>query len=98
MWQKTSVSGYSQANAASYCSSTATTGGYHDWRLPTVIELVSITDYGVTGESLPGELGGAVWSSTMLAGSSSRAWCVRVYDGATQAIDLSSTISVLCVR
>ncbi len=51
MWQQTPASGLT-FDAAVAGASSATTGGYTDWRLPTLEELYSLIDFdGVTGRS-----------------------------------------------
>ncbi len=52
MWQKTPTSdNYTRDDAIAYCAITLNTqasalGGHRDWRLPTIIELTSIVDFG----------------------------------------------------
>jgi hypothetical protein len=58
MWQQAIAPGtYSNAAALAYCP-TLTLGGHSDWRLPSIIELVSIVDYGsstlINGTYFPG--------------------------------------------
>jgi hypothetical protein len=46
MWQQAIAPGtYSYAAALAYCP-TLTLGGHSDWRLPSIIELISLVDYG----------------------------------------------------
>ena len=58
MWQQAIAPGtYSYAAALAYCP-TLTLGGHSDWRLPSIIELVSLVDYGsstaINGTYFPG--------------------------------------------
>jgi hypothetical protein len=48
MWQQQAVPSttYAQSNPTSYCQS-LTLGGHADWRLPSIIELLSIVDCSV---------------------------------------------------
>jgi len=92
---------YTQADAVTACANLLT-GGYPDWRLPTVIELLSITDWGRSNPSqnqtyFP--LSGTVyWSSTPAAGMPGNGWVVSSYYGGAD-IGLSSTPQfVRCVR
>jgi hypothetical protein len=58
MWQQAIAPGtYSNVAALAYCP-TVTLGGHRDWRLPSIIELVSLVDYGsstfINGTYFPG--------------------------------------------
>jgi hypothetical protein len=102
-----------QGAAAAYCAANRT-GGFADWRLPSVIELVSLVDFtvaepgptidavafpGTPGEPYPGE---TFWTSTHYAGAggSVAAWLVRFGSGLTY-YDISggsAPFRVRCVR
>lgn len=103
MWQQAVPStNYTWANAAAYCP-TLTLAGHSDWRLPSVIELVSIVDLGqsspsINGTYFPNTPGNSFWSSSPVAGSPSYAWGVDFYYGDTGYVDVSSTANVRCVR
>lgn len=63
--------------------------GARDWRLPGVVELLSMVDFGVSwpGPTLdtrwfPNSLGQAYWTSEPLQGSDMDAWIVQFYGGA----------------
>lgn len=61
---------YTQADAVAHCAA-QTTGGHDDWRLPTVVELVSILDEASPDNPLPGHLMpgpvGWFWTSSLTA-------------------------------
>jgi hypothetical protein len=108
MWQQAVPSArYTWANAVAYCP-TLTLAGHSDWRLPTVIELVSIVDFGqvnpnpsINGTYFPNTPAQLFWSASPLAGSSSYAWNVAfvvIATGSTYDSDVSSTYYVRCVR
>ena len=60
------------AFGAGFCETSVAVGGYSDWREPTIIELVSIVDYGrrpsLDTDVFPHSPGGAFWSSTLRQG------------------------------
>ena len=92
MWQQVvPTATYSQAGAANYCS-TLTLAGHSDWRLPSVIELVSIVDLGpstapmINGTYFPSTPANVFWSSSPVAGSPSDAWGVDFYGGCTDRL------------
>jgi hypothetical protein len=103
MWQQAVPAGtYTWAQAVAYCP-TLTLAGHSDWRLPSVIELVSIVDYGQESPSInptyfPSISSEMFWSSSPLAGSSSTAWYVYFHLGDTYYVDISYTTYVRCVR
>jgi hypothetical protein len=102
MWQAgVSAQALSWAQAVAYCP-TLTLGGFSDWRLPSVIELVSIVDFGLKNPSINPLFAGMArgfWSSSPVPGSSpAQAWNVSFYDGTTNATDASLTNLVRCVR
>jgi len=106
MWQQAVPAGtYTWAQAVAYCQ-TLTLAGHGDWRLPSMIELVSIVDYGQGGPSIspnvfPSTPSDGFWSSSPFAGSSSSAWYVYVYFDLgypSWGFGVSSTFYVRCVR
>ena len=103
-WQQAlSSSSYTQAGAASYCSSLGLNGA--TWRLPTVKELVTIVDVSVASPgptidstAFPGTPASYFWSSTPYAGASGDAWYVSFYGGDANDDGVSKTSYVRCVR
>jgi hypothetical protein len=103
MWQQAVPAGtYTWAQAVAYCP-TLTLAGHSDWRLPSLIELVSIVDYGRENPSIdptyfPSTPAYWFWSSSPWAGSSSTiAWLVG--DGCTNTnIMALPPYGVRCVR
>lgn len=62
--------------------------GRHDWRMPTIDELIGIVDYGKSSPAIdtgyfpfPNTLPSYVWSSSPYAGNSDYAWYVYFYYG-----------------
>ena len=107
MWQRTASSGtYMNAAAISYCVGDRT-GGFSDWHLPTVLELVSIVDFTVLspGPALDSNafLGTAgpvldFWTSSQYAGTAGRAWVIFFDNGYTSFGNLDSLLRARCVR
>ena len=106
MWQK-DMNGqtYTWADAISYCQ-TLTLGGFAGWRLPSLIELISLVDYSVTAANGAALISGGftgpaegVWSSTTVAGTTTQAWMISLAAGTTITTDESATLAgVRCVR
>jgi formylglycine-generating enzyme required for sulfatase activity len=103
MWQQAvPATQYAWADAVAYCP-TLTLAGHSDWRLPSIIELSSIVDYGQQSPSInptyfPSTPADYFWSSSSLGGSSSSAWGVDFYYGSTGYHGVSDTGLVRCVR
>ena len=101
-WQKNPIKTVqSFENAKTYCSSLET-GGYSDWRLPSVHELVKIINYTSVNPAINTQFidatVGAYWSSTEYADSSNKAWFADMKDGSVSATDLTGQGFALCVR
>jgi hypothetical protein len=100
-WQQlVSTSTYTQAQAQAYCS-----GLGNGWRLPTIIELVSIVDVtqflpSIDKAAFPDTPAIGFWSSTPLSGNPAYGWFVVFDDGVTANGDAMSTSlnGVRCVR
>ncbi len=74
-----------------------------DWRLPSVLELQSIVDYGssnpaINGAAFPGTNASSYWSASSYAASSTPAWHVSFLNGHVLANDKTDSYYVRCVR
>ncbi len=94
---------FTQGNAFAYCVANRL-GGFTNWRLPTVTELLSIVDITVANPAInstvfPSTPSTYFWTSTSVAGDGSQAWTVRFTFGEVNMylIDLQFP-SVRCVR
>lgn len=99
------------AEAVRYCDD-LNFAGFDDWRLPTINELLSITDdtrfepainkafknvaYKINDKGE--KIYGRYWSSTKYADDSSNAWFVNFRDGDGDWSDISLRYFVRCVR
>jgi uncharacterized protein DUF1566/carboxypeptidase family protein/Big-like domain-containing protein len=116
MWQQTSsapwmnwyeATGTAHATdnpggATDYCGDLPD-GGYDDWRLPTLHELVTLADLSKTNPSIdqtafPAIPGGSFWSSSSYASNSNYAWYVDFYGGSSYYHDKTSPSYARCVR
>lgn len=103
MWQQAvPATTYDWADAVAYCP-TLTLAGHSDWRLPSMIELVSIVDYGQYKPSIdptyfPSTPSEPFWSSSPFAGSSGYAWNVDFYRGDSHCNVVGGFSRVRCVR
>jgi hypothetical protein len=103
VWQRyVESTGRSLAQAVSYCESLVL-GGYDDWRLPTLIELVSIVDFSkanpaIDRQAFDGTPVAAFWSSSPLVGDTSYGWRVNFVAGTTDIIGVGTSQVARCVR
>ena len=105
MWQQAvPASRYSWADAVAYCP-TLPLAGHSDWRLPSIIELLSIVDYGhpisINPTYFPSTVASGFsefWSSSPVAGSPSYAWYVDFTGGGSSYFDNFMSYPVRCVR
>ncbi|MCX6803319.1 MAG: DUF1566 domain-containing protein [Candidatus Diapherotrites archaeon] len=105
MWQNSHVDGKIWNDAMDYCN-TLTTGGFSNWRLPTVSEAFSQFDFGAhyNGGSyacvkqFTDCYGSWTWTSTSLPWLASRAYVYLPLYGSVYADNKSSGDSVRCVR
>ena len=111
MWQDSDLPPYktSQSKAVHYCEN-LNFAGFDDWRLPTIKELLSITDdtrfepainkafKNVAYETTDHRGERWYWSQTKSAGASSSVWVVNSNDGFVGWRDVSSRRFVRCVR
>ena len=74
MWQQDYREALEEGPADTYCNTVLRSGGYSDWRLPTIIELLSIADFGRSSPSIDTTFfpqvpsGARFWSSTRRQG------------------------------
>jgi hypothetical protein len=52
MWQQDFRDAFEWGPAVTYCTTVLRAGGYSDWRVPTIIELLSLADFGRSSPSL----------------------------------------------
>ncbi len=103
MWQQAlSNKFFSYDDAQTECAR-LTLSGYHDWRLPSRIELVSILDVTRTQPSIdinafPGTPEDWFWTSSRAADNPRSAWYVYFYFGYPKTDDIANRFSVRCVR
>jgi hypothetical protein len=102
MWQQTvSTMNYPPSSAATYCTA-LTVGGHSDWRVPSLVELISIVDYDSSSPAIPpGTFFGSTpstavfLSSTPFGGSTSQMGAVTISTGETGPATMAN---VRCVR
>ena len=85
MWDAATAVSVPWSQALSYCEG-STTGGLGDWRLPNKTELETVLELSNENPSiLPVNADNAYWTSTTVAGESSRAWTVDLAGGVDTA-------------
>ena len=94
---------YDQASAARYCSGLATSEApAGSFRLPTVVELMTIVDYGVVAPSIDPSFTGAqptnYWTATPVVATQRLAWTVKFDAGEVIPLLMDTSLPVRCVR
>lgn len=88
-------------DAIAYCENLSL-GGYADWRLPNIRELLSIADRSRSDPAIDPVFqsvsSGGYWSSTTFADSTGFAWYVYFYDGFSAYNVKGDDGYVRCVR
>jgi hypothetical protein len=104
MWQKQDDgTTRTWSTAGTYCSSLSV-GGHSDWRLPEVLELMSIVNYGIVSPAIntiffPNTQTSYYWSSTTYADNPAAvAWMIGFNDGGFNTSNMSDYQYVRCVR
>ena len=103
MWQRSpAASTATQAASAMTCKNLKL-GGFTDWRLPTLIELVSIVDFTATSPAVDaatftGMSSNLYWTSTPLVNHPSNAWYVNFGPGNSDFLDVTASNLSRCVR
>ncbi len=95
MWQKATAGPMNWDAAMSYASSLSL-GGHSGWRLPSMDELENL--YHSPCKSMMEVVSSYYWSSTTIAGNTSRAWLVSFYSGYVNNIYKSYSYFVRAVR
>lgn len=101
VWEKAgSATDMNWEAALAWCES-ATTGGYTDWRLPDIRELVSIVDESRTNLAIDPVFScteSTFWSGSTFVGDSQSAWSVSFGYGALSFFEKTTADAVRCVR
>jgi hypothetical protein len=101
MWER-STTGYGTfVQVQSYCANLSL-AGHCDWRLPSWVELYSITDHrsspSVNGTYFPGTPATSFWVSTPANGQAGSGWRIDFADGHASYASLTDAQYVRCVR
>jgi len=101
MWQQVidPSTTYAWADALALCQ-TRNLGGYTDWRLPSLIEMLSIVDFGRSSPSInttyfPATPVAYFWTKSTVFGD---AWIVTLSDGSEANFALTTMGYARCVR
>jgi formylglycine-generating enzyme required for sulfatase activity len=103
MWQRRAAAqDLAWDDARAYCSCLSV-GGFHDWRLPSRMELLSIVDYRRQDPSIdpavfPDTRVTWFWTASPVAGQVQLAWYLSFMDGNTHEASTDVTYAVRCVR
>ncbi len=89
--------GTSGDTASTYCKNLRL-GGYSDWRLPSINELLSIVDDSNSSVFEKTAQDGYCWSSTSSASTTSRAWAIHFSHGGSMDDGKYHSYYVRCVR
>lgn len=105
MWVRDSGNTVSSWGDGITACESSTVGGFTDWRMPTITELLSLLDFG--GANPPytypnpflGSYNASFWSSTTQKGTDTSAWGINYYAGSMNpGAKSSSTYRVRPVR
>ena len=87
--------------ASTYCSELRL-GGYDDWRVPTIEELMTLSDKSKSNNSIDDIFencsDGIYWSQTELYNESSKVWGVKFDLGVDRWVDKSKENYIRCIR
>lgn|GEM_PF-4044142 len=99
VWDKQSTSSKTWKVALKDCENSSV-GGFEDWRLPNIKELVSLVNYGKHDPStdFPNASKETFWSSTSRADDSMHAWVVTFVKGGIGLGNKPNRFDVRCVR
>lgn len=104
VWEKSLTGGVGINWAeASFACINKNVGGRKAWRLPSIVELLSLVDPIQSNPALPlghpfSGLQSIYWSATTIQDLPTFVWGVGIQGGSTTTIDKSSTVSAWCVR
>jgi len=103
MWQQaTPPDNFELTQAGAFCKD-LTLAGHDDWRLPSMIELVSIADLGRSNPAIdttvfPNTPSSPFWSSTIWGASPTSAVSLDFLRGSTRQQSMTQPLNVRCVR